>query len=584
MNYRELVVDNLDRILNFWLMVDGRERIIHCSQQIYRHLGYQESDLIDKPFESLFSTDDPNISDSLYQLLFDSHLGTVVNLKTRIRQKNGIIIEVELSAYQLDNPYEELTLIVFENITEVVEVRKLVKTKIETLYQEFSHFASKDVYRSLRDTIDTILVSVTAGQGLKFNRAFLFLVDEDERLLRGIQAIGPGSGEEAGVIYSEFDFTPKTLTEMIRHYKALINTDSMVNQLVQPIRISLSDYQNILIKALDSQKYVIVNDEYPLVNDPGTQWLRQLLGVSECAVVPLVWHGHSAGVIVVDNQVTRARITNLDIKGLTKFADSAINGLQSYRLLVNLDRSIRQLRQANLKIRESQEMLLQKEKLAVMGELVAHMAHEVRGPLTIIGGYASRIVKKMTATDPYYREMTRIVEAVQTLELVIKDILDGSIPAQETAPRSDCTKAVNKVLGLLEEELHKRKISVSLNIQGDLPAINIREHHLFEIINNLVKNAIEAIGSDGLLLILASNINNKVTITIQDTGPGILPENMEKLFAPFFTTKADGTGLGMVVVKKLVEENQGTIDVSSIPDKGTTFIISFPSEFVRSPL
>jgi len=89
---------------------------------------------------------------------------------------------------------------------------------------------------------------------------------------------------------------------------------------------------------------------------------------------------------------------------------------------------------------------------------------------------------------------------------------------------------------------------------------------------------LEAINNDGLLLVLASSIEDKVVITIQDTGQGIQADTRDKIFSPFFTTKKEGTGIGLAVVKKLVEEYFGTVDVRSVVDKGTTFIISFPVE------
>lgn len=577
MNYQELIVRSLDRILDFWLLIDEKGKIIHCSQLIYRGLGYSEEEILNQPFQVFFPENDPSSADYLYQLLFDSYSGSVVNQKTRIKQRNGVIIDIELSLYQLDNN-ENYILIAFNNITEVVAIRKKVKSKIVTLNQEFNLFDSATIYESIQEYIDTILVSITAGQGLKFNRAFLFLVDEDQGILQGIQAIGPGSGEEAGHIYSEFEAAPKTLSEMIEHYKLMAGTDSAVNRILNDIKIKLSDYQHVLIKSVASQKYILISDEYPLINEPSVIWLRELLQVHECAVIPLVWHGRSTGVIVVDNQVTKSEITTHDIKGITRYAESATNALESAKLINILDRSINQVKEANLKIRESQEILVQKEKLAAMGEMVAHMAHEVRGPLATIGGYASRVFKHMDHTDKHYDEISRIVEIVGTLELVINDILDKSMPEEEVSMGCDCTKAINKVLSLLEEEIHFRKVSVSLNIQGDLPDINIREHQLFEIISNLVRNALEAIDNDGLLLVLASSIGDRVVITIQDTGQGINSDVEDKIFSPFFTTKKEGTGIGLAVVKKLVEENKGSIEVRSVLNKGTTFIISFPVE------
>lgn len=579
MEFEQLITQNLDKILNLWLLIDSNDSIVICSQSASHHLGYDVEELKNQPFTILLPDIVPEKHKFLERLLLDSINGTVVNQRSYFKLKNDIIINVELSMHLLEKEDDErLKLIIFDDVTELVGVRKVANARTEQLRQKFNLFDTEYLIESIRDIIQTVLVSITAGQGLRFNRAFIMLVDEEKEELVGIRAIGPDSNEEAGLIYSKFDSSPKTLEQMIEYYNKLENTDSAVNELVKRIRISLSDSDNILIWVLYNQKYLLVDDQTPLVGESGVDWLRETLEVHECLVVPLVWHGRSVGLIIADNKVTKNPISNLDIKDLTRFASDASTAIESAKLLSSLEKSITQIRQANLKIKASQDMLLQKEKLAAMGELVAHMAHEVRGPLATIGGFASRVRRQLSEDDKHYDSINRIVETVGTLELVINDILDGSMPMKESTGGCDCTKAINKVLALLEEEIHRRKISVNLNIQGNLPKISIKEHQLFEIVNNLVKNALDAIGQDGLLLILAGTIENKVAITIQDTGPGIPPAVEEKIFSPFFTTKEKGTGLGLVVVKKLVEDNKGTIDIRTIQDKGTTFIISFPIE------
>ncbi len=578
MDIEELISGNLDKILNLWLLIDSHDRIVHCSGPAAHHLGYSSEELVEQPFQVLLPEDEPNKEGFISQLLSDSCNGTVVNETSRFKLKNDVIIDAELSMHQLNKEDEDYKLIIFDDITELIELRKMLSVRTENLRKRFQPFDKDDIVDSICDIVQAVLVSITAGQGLRFNRAFLFIVDEEENVLEGVQAIGPDSIEEAGMIYSLFDRTPKTLQEMIEHYSMLTDTDSAVNDLVKTMRISLSDEDNILIRVLSNQKYMLVNDESPLADDDSVTWLRSLLQVHECIIVPLIWHGRSSGLIIADNKVTKYKISNLDIKDLSRFADEASTAIESAKLLSSLEKSIVQIHQANVKIKASQNMLLQKESLAAMGELVAHMAHEVRGPLATIGGFASRVRKQLEAGDKHYDSISRIVDTVGTLELVINDILDGSLPLKKPTKGCDCTKAINKVLGLLEEEIHKRKITVNLNIHGNLPKISIKEHQLFEIVNNLVKNALEAIGEEGLLLILAGNIENKVVITIQDTGPGVSPVHEDKIFSPFFTTKEKGTGLGLVVVRKLVEDNYGTIELRSIPEKGTTFIISFPME------
>ncbi len=576
MDIQELISGNLDKILNLWLLIDKESRIVHCSKPASHHLGYGSDELQNQSFLCLLPENEANRDTFINDLIVRSYRGTIVDEPVQFKLKNDVIINVKLSMHLLDHEGEKFKLVIFDDVTELMELRKMLNTRTELLRKKFRLFDKDFILKSIGDIVQAVLVSITAGQGLRFNRAFLFFVDREEKVLKGIQAIGPDSGEEAGMIYSLFDRTPKTLTEMIEHYRLLEDTDSTVNAIVKSIRISLDDTNNILIRVLNNQKHLLINNESPLAEDTSVAWLRNTLQVHECIVVPLIWHGRSTGLIIADNVVTKVPITNLDIKDLSRFATEASTAIESSKLLSNLDRSIMQIRQANMKIKASQTMLLQKEKLAAMGELVAHMAHEVRGPLATIGGFASRVRKQLNEDDKHYESISRIVDTVGTLELVINDILDGSLPVKEDTEGCDCTKAINKVLALLEEEIHKRKISVNLNIQGNLPKISIKEHHLFEIINNLVKNALEAIEQQGLLLILAGTIDHKVVITIQDTGSGITPATEEKIFSPFFTTKEKGTGLGLVVVKKLVEDNDGTIDIRSIPEKGTTFIISFP--------
>lgn len=576
MDIQELISGNLDKILNLWLIIDEDNTIIHCSDPASHHLGYEKTELCLEPFTILLPDNEPNRETLLDSLAANSFYDTVVNEPIQFKLKNKVIIDVKLSMHLLDYDGEKFKLIIFDDVTELKELRKMLNTRTEELRRKFRMFDKEYIIKSISDIVQAVLVSITAGQGLRFNRAFILAVDRSERLLVGAQAIGPGSPEEAGQIYSLFDSAPKTLREMIEYYKQLTDTDSAVNDIVRSIRISLDESDNILIRVLNNQKHVLINNASPLAGDESVNWLRNTLRVEECIIVPLVWQNRSTGVIIADNMITKAPISSLDIKDLTQFAAEASTSIESAKLLANLERSIMQIREANMKIKASQNMLLQKEKLAAMGELVAHMAHEVRGPLATIGGFASRVFKQLDKEDRHFDAMNRIVETVSTLELVINDILDGSLPANQNSHGCDCTKAVNKALGSLEEDIHKRHISVNLNIQGKLPKISIKEHHLYEIVNNLVKNAIEAMESEGLLLISAAAIDDNVVITIQDTGPGMTQVQEEKIFTPFFTTKDKGTGLGLVVVKKLVEENGGTIDVLSKPGKGTTFIVSFP--------
>lgn len=580
MEYRDLVFNHLDKILNCWMLLDKEGDIVYWSDSAKHQFGYESGEIQHTSFTRLLPDSYTDKGQFLESLVRSAHAGSVVNRKVLLRRKNDVIMDVMLSMHILNQNSTDYYLFSMDNITEVVELQKLVGARMEEIHRQFHSYDHQHLTSTIRDVFDAVLVSVTAGQGLKFNRAFLLLIDQKKNVIKGVQAIGPGSKEKAGVIYNEFYKTPKTLKEMIKHYKATrMTTDNTVTELIQNIQVCLTEKDHIFNKVLENQKYQLINNESPYVNDPSVIELRRSLEVDECILVPLVWHGRPTGLIIADNQITNQKITSLNIQGLTGFVESAVNAIESVKLLENLEDSFEQIKKAHLKIRESQALIVQKEKLAAKGQLVAQMAHEVRGPLSIIGGFARRVFKKTPEEASTYDSMKRIVDTVSTLELVLSDILDSSHKKQPPNACCDSVILINKVTGLLEEEIRKREISMKLNMQGDLPKIKIGEHHLFEIINNLVKNAIEAIEQKGLLSISSERKgNNRVQITIQDNGPGLTLKTQENMFSPFFTTKKEGTGLGLVVVKKLVDEHDGTIDVQSLPGVGTTFTITFPTE------
>lgn len=574
---QSLLFRHIDKILQVWILLDGQDKIVMWSKPAEQNFGYSSAEILGQSFSNLLPLHAPNRSEYIKLLELDSHNGSLINHRTQVVQRGGILMDVELTLHVIKET-ENFKLITLTNITETTELQHYVNNKMMELVERFHFFHGKDLTPQMREIFDAVLVAVTSGQGLRFNRAFLLLVDQEDQELKGVQAIGPASREEAGRIYHELSQSPPTLTKMIDLYKASeTRSDTWINQLCQSIRVSLGDPEHLLIQTLFTQKYQLINDGSTMAGHPSFNRLREILQVSECIVVPLIWHGQSVGLLIADNAVTGHQITDTNIKAITEFAKTATEVIETVKLLSKLEESINYIKQTNLKIKESQAQLMHQEKLAAKGQLIAQMAHEIRGPMSIIGGFARRVFKRIDPGDINYDPVNRIVETVATLELVLNDILDQTPKAEVLKNDCDAAKTINRVIALLEEEIHLRRISVNINVKGDLPNIRIKEHHLFEIINNLVKNALEAMEKDGLLLILANELGNMVVITIQDTGPGIPKSEEAKIFSPYYTTKENGTGLGLVVVQKLVEEHKGMLTVHSLPAKGTTFTISLPT-------
>lgn len=574
---QDLMINNLDRILHAWFLLDDHLMILQWSAQAEGKFGYSEHEVIGKSVFMLlpesniaryFSTESPAFS----------HDGSVVNYQAEFRKKNGIIFSALMNVKMVSDEQGQAYVVLLNNITEILGVQRLVYSKMTEIQEKYLLSRDSVSQETMEDIFDAILVAVTAGQGMRFNRAFILMLDSGEGCLKGVRAIGPGSGEEAARIYGNFHQEPKTLEEAILNYSRVKDKHNhYVNHLASDLSVNLADDSHVLMELLKDPNYCLLNYNLSGYDTHSRDWLLQKLQVDECIIVPMTWHGVAVGMILADNIVTRKPIEFNEIRALNKFGQIAGDVIQSVKLLNELEQNILQLRHANQSIQESQAHLLRREQLAAKGELMAQMAHEIRGPLATVGGFARRVFNKLPDADENFSAMNHIVDTVKTLESVVNDILqDTPTSMHRNELECDVHTLINKVMNLLNEEIQSRDISVNLNIQGDLPLLPIQTHQLFEILNNLMKNALEAIGTSGLLAISALHNHGQLMISITDSGPGMSEEEKENLFTPFYTTKQTGTGLGLVVVKKLVEESSGTIAVMSVKGSGTTFTVKFP--------
>jgi PAS domain S-box-containing protein len=227
-----------------------------------------------------------------------------------------------------------------------------------------------------------------------------------------------------------------------------------------------------------------------------------------------------------------------------------------------------------------QEQLIQAEKLSALGRLTANVAHEIRNPLTMIGGYAKRLSK--TTTDERQKEyIDVIVSEVDRLEKILKSVLTYSRESSLDLKKHKIVEIVEESLKTFELISEERNIKIVRKF-SDVSDIIIDGEKIKEVINNIVSNAVDFMPQGGILTvsILEEIIKDMpyLCIRIADTGVGIPSDKLRLVFEPFFTTKVmeKGTGLGLAISKKIVEDHGGFIKVESIVGKGSTFSIYIP--------
>jgi two-component system NtrC family sensor kinase len=232
------------------------------------------------------------------------------------------------------------------------------------------------------------------------------------------------------------------------------------------------------------------------------------------------------------------------------------------------------------KLRQTQEQLLQSEKLASIGRLSAGVAHEINNPLTTILTSAMLIQEDIDSADQIYNEMKTISDETLRCRKIVTSLLDFARQSKPTKKLNDLNKIVKQSFGLTRKQAAFQDVIVELNLSENLPDTYLDKDQIQQSLINLTLNAIEATDSGGKIRLttLYDSKTNTIEISIRDTGIGIQPENMDKIFDPFFTTTEGGTGLGLAVTHGIIEQHGGTINVESTPGQGTCFTIRLPLE------
>jgi PAS domain S-box-containing protein len=227
-------------------------------------------------------------------------------------------------------------------------------------------------------------------------------------------------------------------------------------------------------------------------------------------------------------------------------------------------------------LREAQEKLVRKERLAVLGELAGSVSHELRNPLGIISGgvyYLDLVQPEADEKVKKYHAM--IAQETRNAEKIITDLLDF---ARVSGTERKALLVPELMQGVLVRFPVPPSVKVTLQLPDKMPMIFADPRQLEQVLGNLVINACQAMPEGGTLTISARQQKESIAITVKDTGSGITPENMLKLFEPLFTTKASGIGLGLAVSRKLAEANGGSLEVQSKVGKGSTFTLFLPKE------
>ena len=241
------------------------------------------------------------------------------------------------------------------------------------------------------------------------------------------------------------------------------------------------------------------------------------------------------------------------------------------------------------RLRQTEEDMLRVKRLAALGEMAAVVVHELKNPLGGIRGFAELLDRDLEEGDPRKRSVRKIMQGVDTMDRMVKSLLDYSKPVKLSPRKVEMAGMIDETISFFEMGDSKKNsdIRISANYHQDDVWCHLDREQFRQVLLNLLHNAAQAMTEGGEMSIdlspASQRANNgpgqpdeSVFLKISDTGTGMSKATLEKLFTPFFTTKQDGTGLGLSTVKKIMEAHKGEIQVQSEPGRGTTITLKLP--------
>ena len=243
----------------------------------------------------------------------------------------------------------------------------------------------------------------------------------------------------------------------------------------------------------------------------------------------------------------------------------------------NFNHMMQQLRESREEIeRLHSTQMSRAEHMATLGEMAAGLAHEIRNPLAGIAGVIEIIGRDLPSTSPARAVVKDVRQEIVQINRILTDLLETARPHPPQICRSNLNTTVEHAVMLARQQVLSRPIRIELQQAPDLPEVEHDSDQIHQVLLNLLLNAVQSMESAGTVRVEIGSRDDHASVVVSDTGRGIPPQNLANIFRPFYTTKGNGTGLGLSLARRIVEEHHGRIEVNSEVGKGSKFEVLLP--------
>ncbi|MCG6908838.1 MAG: GAF domain-containing protein [Deltaproteobacteria bacterium] len=320
---------------------------------------------------------------------------------------------------------------------------------------------------------------------------------------------------------------------------------------------------NLITDLYKENRAIVIKD---VQHDPRIQYPKEIAteGIQKVIDVPLKFRNQIAGILRICFDTPR------------DFSKEEIQFLES--LAAQCACAIEKVRYIEDQQTKYDQLALHTEKLSALGRMAAGIAHEINNPLAGVLLYSSNLYKKAPAGSPFHEGLGIIIRETKRCKVIIQELLEFSREQEPTKVLSNINDIFEKSYKILENEFKLRHITLARNLADNISPTLLDEGQIEQVFVNLLLNGAQAIDKNGRITIqtLEDSSRKRIVVHISDTGPGIPLEQMGRVFDPFFSTKQDGSGLGLSVSYGIIRNHKGRLNMKNLEEGGCRFTISLP--------
>jgi signal transduction histidine kinase/putative methionine-R-sulfoxide reductase with GAF domain len=465
-----------------------------------------------------------------------------------------------------DPLYKEKELARKEGLISMLSVPMCIKERVTGVincYTSFPHVFSKSEEEMLTAVANQAAICIE-------NSGLMETLDIDEILKLVLEGVTKNTGFDRARLYLVNE------KENRLECKMSVGADG---ETIEGITLPIDPQGSVVARSVVEKQPFIIPDAArdPRVNPV----LKEKFNLHSLVVVPLLAKEKALGAIAADHLEPGKNITSEVLGSVMTYAQQAglaIHNAVMYEELRTFARQMEEkIRKTTADLRKAEAQLIRSEKLAALGQLAAGIAHEIRNPLTSINILIHSLRERSPAENSQQDDLKVIEEEIHRMDEIIDQFLRFAKPASPFLEKTEILSLFEETLQLLRLQTEKQHIVVEKEFQA-LPMVLMDREQIKQAILNLLLNAIQAMPAGGRLTLSGwkSEDGQWICFSIKDSGTGVIAEDMDKLFDPFFSTKEGGIGLGLSITHRIIDQHHGKIEVSSSPGHGTLFTVWLP--------